>query len=255
MQFVHGDAAASLGSGVETIWRFSPRLHFAVERLAVTRARQTVVMSRSGVQRLRAYSERVVLGANWFDSDHFYVDAADRPEPVTIGWAGRFEPQKDPLKAIEVFASLVARGVAFQAWMAGAGTVEASVQRAIREARLETRVELLGPLVPPVLGQRLRSASVFLLTSICEGIPRAAIEALACGVPVVSTDAGDTRMLISNRLNGFIAEEGAAAELADLVVEAELLERGAAIAASVAHLEVRQVVPKLLEQLAAEAQP
>ncbi|MCD4701629.1 MAG: DUF3473 domain-containing protein, partial [Candidatus Aegiribacteria sp.] len=54
----------------------------------------------------------------------------------------------------------------------------------------------------------LPAFDVFLITSRTEGLPRALLESLAAGVPVVSTDVGGIHELIGEGRNGFLSDEG-----------------------------------------------
>jgi glycosyltransferase involved in cell wall biosynthesis len=249
IQFIHGDARRALEWRQETVWRFAPRAYEAVERLAVRHANKTVVMSRSGVRRLERQSPTVMLGANWFDGRYFHCNDRPAASASVIGWAGRLEPPKDPFSAVRVFSELHTRGVPFEAWIAGEGTLEREVRAAIARAGLERVVHMLGVLNPDELAGALRRSDAFLMTSLWEGMPRTLIEALACGVPVVSTAAGDVGAYIHDGENGFVTATRNAADLADAVLGAFELEPGCNIAATVSHLEVRRVVPELLAQL------
>jgi glycosyltransferase involved in cell wall biosynthesis len=250
-QFIHTEADVALRFNVETFWSHAPRLYFALERRAVRKAERTVVMSRSAVERLLRYSPSVVLGKNWFDREMFYCPDVSRSDSIpVIGWAGRLESGKDPLKAVRVFESLKQNGVGFQAWIAGSGSLEDAVATAIYDAGLAEDVQVLGLLSPAELGDRLRQTHVQLMTSLWEAIPRAAIEALACGVPVVATDVGEMRSLVSPGVNGFLSSSGDVQELADLVVDALAIRTGTRVADTVVDLEVVKVVSELFAAMA-----
>ncbi len=63
---------------------------------------------------------------------------------------------------------------------------------------------------------------VFLCTSISEGSPNTAMEALTCSVPVVGTSVGDLSDLITDGVNGFLTGEYTDSNSADAVVESSL---------------------------------
>jgi glycosyltransferase involved in cell wall biosynthesis len=250
VQFLHGDAYEALRHRTETFWRFAPRGYHLAEQIAVRRSARTIVMSSSALERIRRYADRSYLGQNWFDSTRFYPEPnGDSNGVLRIGWAGRLEPPKDPLLAIDAFGALRDAGVDFNAWIAGDGTLSRAVQDAIAGKRLQDRVTMLGALEPDSLAENLRSSDVFLMSSLWEGIPRGALEALGCGVPVVSTAVGEIGTLVRPQVSGFIAGTRSPSELAELLVQAARVPRGDPIRDTVRDLEVRQVVPALLEEL------
>jgi colanic acid/amylovoran biosynthesis glycosyltransferase len=65
-------------------------------------------------------------------------------------------------------------------------------------------VRLQGKASPARCREALRSAHVFLLSSVSEGISNAVLEAMACGLPVVSTDCGGMREAIRDGVEGFV---------------------------------------------------
>jgi glycosyltransferase involved in cell wall biosynthesis len=252
VQFIHLDAADALEHRTETFWRFLPRTHLRLERAVAARAATTIVFNRAAADRLASGTGRVGAGRNWFDPQTFAV-GADRDgssSSLRVAWVGRFEPQKDPLKAVQVLARLVEAGRPVTAWFAGAGTLEPELRAAVAAAGLGDRVEFTGVLEPPALAERFHASDVLVMTSLWEGFPRTMVEALACGVPVVSTAVGDTPAVVRDGENGFIAHTGSAAELADLVAQAGLLTERAGVAASVADLRGDLVVGEIFARIA-----
>jgi glycosyltransferase involved in cell wall biosynthesis len=93
------------------------------------------------------------------------------------------ERQKDPLLALKIIRALGARA---RLTMLGEGTLREEVQEQIAAMNLTDRVSLMGHVreIEPFLAQ----ADALLITSRYEGGPAVAVEALAAGLPVVSTD-------------------------------------------------------------------
>ena len=252
VQFIHDDALEAFSWRKETMWRFFPRVFQLFERRAVSTAERALVMRSSTLSRVGRHSSTAVMGANWYDARYFHTTgrrsrSGSRPR---IGWAGRFEPPKDPLTAVGVFAELRARGVEFEAWMAGAGTLSQDVRTAVDAAGLGGIVRLPGVLSPAELADEFRQSDLFLMTSRWEGIPRAAIEARACGVPVVSTAVGELPAMITDGVNGFVSSSRSVGDIAATVEQGLTLTPGESIAVTVADLEVGLIVPKLLNQVA-----
>ena len=77
------------------------------------------------------------------------------------------------------------------------------IERAIKERNLESHVVLAGNRsdVPDLLA----ASDAFLMSSISEGIPLTIIEAMAAGIPVVSTAVGGIPEMVQHDVNGFLA--------------------------------------------------
>lgn len=95
------------------------------------------------------------------------------------------------------------------------------------KARLLDRAAEFGLLPHGVsfLGRRddvpalLKQADIFMLTSAHEGFPNALIEAMAAGLPVIATPAGDSAGILQDGLTGFVVPHDDPQALADRLVE------------------------------------
>ncbi len=103
-------------------------------------------------------------------------------EQKTILWVGRFEKEKDPLSAIEIFAQ-VRKVIDAKLIMLGKGSLEGEL---VQQAK-GLPVEFPG-WQPPL--PYYATADVLLTTSQYEGFGAAMVEALAAGVPVVAPNVG-----------------------------------------------------------------
>lgn len=106
-------------------------------------------------------------------------------EPLHILWAGRLEPQKDVLLALKTIAALHARTSA-KLMILGSGSQRQYMLDTINNMGLHRIVEAPGHVAG--IDAWLKQADVLLVSSQFEGGPAVAVEALAHGVPVVSTD-------------------------------------------------------------------
>jgi glycosyltransferase involved in cell wall biosynthesis len=106
-----------------------------------------------------------------------------RDGALRILWIGRLEPQKDPNLALGVMAAIQAPA---RLTMLGDGTLLTTLQRRIAAMGLGDKVNLAG--YDTQIGSHLADADALLITSRYEGGPAVAVEALAQGVPVVSSD-------------------------------------------------------------------
>jgi glycosyltransferase involved in cell wall biosynthesis len=104
--------------------------------------------------------------------------------PVIIG-IGRLEQEKDFVTLIHAFAR-VQRSMLTRLLILGEGTQRATLHSLVRTLGLENRVSLPGFVRNPFA--YLSRASVFVLSSVAEALPGVLVQALACGVPIVSTN-------------------------------------------------------------------
>jgi glycosyltransferase involved in cell wall biosynthesis len=121
-----------------------------------------------------------------------------------ILFAGRLHPQKDPILLLRAFAQL--NRPQTHLLIVGEGELKEQIIAEIHALGLDGQVSLLGSVDQVRLAELHRLSAMFVLTSAYEGLPFAALEALASGSPVVTTDAGDTpRVLIPG--SGLVCQE------------------------------------------------
>lgn len=138
------------------------------------------------------------------------------PEDFLIIQVARLDSLKDHPTAIRAMRHVVKAMPHARLVLVGEGPERARIEPLIRELKLEGHVKLLGARrdVPRLLF----AADVFLLTSISEGIPLTIIEAMAAGLPVVSTDVGGVREILGDPPVGYLAPAGDDWKLAEGVI-------------------------------------
>ncbi len=154
-------------------------------------------------------ASKMVLIPNGFDLQAFKPDSDARrsvrqelgigDDSVLIGLIGRFDPMKDHATFLEAASLLTRRQPRVHFLLAGLGVdVENSeLSRMIRDNGLKTSVRLLGPRDDVA---RLNAALDIACSSSAfgEGFSNAIGEAMACGVPCVVTDVGDSAHIVGD---------------------------------------------------------
>jgi len=102
-------------------------------------------------------------------------------------------------------------------WIVGEGSERGFLQEKIRQLDLENCVYLLGFKTNPF--KYMAAADVFVLSSLTEGFGNVLVEAMACGVPVVSTDCpyGPSE-IIQDGVNGLLVSPADSRALATAIV-------------------------------------
>jgi teichuronic acid biosynthesis glycosyltransferase TuaC len=116
-----------------------------------------------------------------------------------------------PRKGHDVVIDAVARLPGVSLLIAGEGAERAALQAAIARHNASDRIRLLGAVPHGELPALIAAADVMALASASEGLANAWVEALACGTPVVITDAGGAGELVTGPAAGRIVPRDAAA--------------------------------------------
>ena len=114
--------------------------------------------------------------------------------------------QKGHAVLIEALPAVLARHPALRVWLAGHGPLENDLRRAVEARGLGAVVRFLGHRadVPDLLA----GADLFVLPSRFEGLPLAALEAMAAARPVVATRVGGTDEAVLDGVTGRLVEPG-----------------------------------------------
>ena len=126
------------------------------------------------------------------------------PAILTVG---ALIPRKGQALVIEALPDLP--GIDY--WLAGAGEYEGPYRALARRLGVDGRVRFLGPVANADLPQLYRAADAVVMPSASEGLANAWVEALACGTPIVISNAGGAAELVTSPVAGRIVERSPAA--------------------------------------------
>ena len=156
--------------------------------------------------------------------------------PLAVNVA-RLAAQKGQVLLLRAFAIAAERHPSVHLVIVGrGGDAEQAVRAEIQSLGLEERVTLLG--YTPHARHVLSHASVFVFTSLMEGLGTAVLEALAAGIPVVAFDIPPVREATDDGKAAHLVPQGNVAGIADGIVDAlngrlnEQVARGAEYIAS-----------------------
>lgn len=209
--------------------RVRDRLLPAIARGLYPRAAAVVASGQGVAIDLAALSPRVaarvrvlappVVGARLWEgaaapADHAWFEPGCPPVVVAVA---RLVLEKNLTTLLDAFASLLGRGRVVRLLMVGEGPERDSLEAHARSLHLtDDDVCLLG--ADPNPYRFVARAAVVALSSRVEGTPRALIEALALGVPVVSTDClSGPREILAGGQYGRLVPVGDSSALADAI--------------------------------------
>jgi glycosyltransferase involved in cell wall biosynthesis len=159
-----------------------------------------------------------------------------RSGPLKVVHVGALNGNKGQLRLI---TALTGSDLDIELWLVGAGPDRAALEAAAASVRPRLAVILKGQLVHAEVARLLLAADVYAHFSRSEGTPRAIAEAMACGLPVIATDVGLVRDIVSDGVDGLLltTEGEICATLEKLATDVALRERLGRAAAARARRE------------------
>jgi N-acetyl-alpha-D-glucosaminyl L-malate synthase BshA len=145
----------------------------------------------------------------------FRKNIASRGEKILVH-TSNFRPVKRVTDAIQIF-NIVQKEVPSKLVLVGDGPDRSECERLVRQLNLVDKVKFLGK--QDGLVEILSSSDIFLIPSQSESFGLAALEGMACGLPVVSSSVGGLPELIGHNESGFIAEIGDTDRMAKYVID------------------------------------
>lgn len=147
--------------------------------------------------------------------------ADDVPEPYKgerkkmVMSAARLKPQKNQKLLLNAFGEFSREFPDYELHLFGVGELEEALKRQAKELKIEDKVFFRG--FSSQVKEEIRDCAMFVLSSDYEGISNSMIEALAMGVPVISTDCpvGGSRAYIENNVSGILTPVGDVGALSD----------------------------------------
>ena len=227
-----GRAAALLAGVPVTVhtihgWSFNPTqpallraAYVSLERVAASFTDRLVAVSvtnrRVGIERRIGRPEKYVLLRSGIDAAEFRRPRVDRAtlrhelgfddSHTVVGSVACLKPQKAPLDFVRAAAAVYEQNHVFRFFIAGDGELRPRLEALIRELRLQDVVRLLG--WRRDVADLLHAMDIFLLTSLFEGLPRAVLQAMAAGVPVVATAVDGIPEVVEDGVSGLLVPAG-----------------------------------------------
>jgi glycosyltransferase involved in cell wall biosynthesis len=139
-------------------------------------------------------------------------------ESASILFLGRLGDRKGTYDLLLAVSRMVGRHPKLKLLLGGDGDIE-RVKIQIEQLGITPHVEVLGWVSGATKLELLQRAAIYALPSYAEGLPMSVLEAMATGMPVVSTPVGGIPEVITNDLEGYLVAPG------DVPALSEALER------------------------------
>lgn len=128
---------------------------------------------------------------------------------------GRLEPQKNHKLLLEAYKEVASEYEDYDLYLYGKGSLEPELRKISGQLGIADRVHFEG--FCSDVHEKILDAAAYVLSSDYEGISNSLLEAMAMGIPVISTDCpiGGSRMLIEHEKNGLLVPVGDKKALTD----------------------------------------
>lgn len=230
--FLHGHNMKDFyNKNTEVRWGKFPWLYFWLEKKLLPQANHTYIVREDAIEDYQKnYPRRkneISFLPTWADETIFHsMEKAKRislrdnllsnlnlssASPIFL-FVGRFEGQKDPLRLLSAFKLMRSQYPEAALILIGEGSLKEDMKYFVRQNTLSDAVRFLPPMSQQDIGQWMNAVDALCLSSAFEGMPRVVVEALHCGLPVISTSVGEAGRLIGDSRGGrLVTEDGAEA--------------------------------------------
>lgn len=177
----------------------STKIALSLSRFLSKQPKAIIYCAHSSLQQHQAFgfnSSNSYVIANGVYLDKFQPNP-ELHDPIVIGFAGRYHTAKGYPYLFETMGLLKNENIIFKIAGSGASLNNMEVKALFEQYQLDSqKVQLLAQVSDmPTFYQ---SIDVFLMTSITEGFPNVLVEAMASGLPCISTDVGDAKYIVQD---------------------------------------------------------
>lgn len=162
--------------------------------IAISSENQRLIAEYYGIK-----MDSIEVVSNPVITEKFYHNHYDS-ENITLITVGRLSKEKNQGLLIQVLAELVKEFPQIKLKIVGDGKEREVLQKKAIDLDLQSNIEFIGNV--PDVENYLCDADIFVLSSLYEGVPLSILEAMAAGLPVVSTDVGGIKDVVTD--NGIL---------------------------------------------------
>ena len=144
--------------------------------------------------------------------DELRSSLSPQGEPLLVH-VSNFRPVKRPIDCVEILARVVKKGINTRLVMVGDGSERTNVEHRARCLGVYDKCVFVGK--QPKIVDYLSAADVLLLPSEQESFGLAALEAMACEVPVIASRVGGVPEVVTDGETGFLSEVGDVEKMAE----------------------------------------
>ena len=145
------------------------------------------------------------------------IEKKDHSEKLIVISTGRLEYVKGFIFALLAVKNLIEEGFELEYRIVGYGKEMENLRFYVNRLGIESHVKLLGGKKPEEVVQEVQMSDVYLSSSLSEGISNAVLEAMALGIPVISTDVGGMSEVVKDKITGILINPYSSSEICEAI--------------------------------------
>lgn len=181
-----------------------------------------VVANSEGLRELALKTnpnQEIAVIRNGVDTEQFRPDETRRDPSIFVVTSGatRVTARKGLRYLVEAVAMLAPQYPELRLDILGDGDEKETLEALVAERKIDNVVRFLGRIPREETYRYYQRADLFVLPSANEGMSNAMLEALASGLPIITTDTGGTKELVEDGVNGLIVRMKDAHDIAEKI--------------------------------------
>jgi len=185
---------------VKSLWK--KKIIYLIEKVVYSTADKIILSSKASKNfvesRFRIDSSKIKIIPNYIDTELF-SPLAVKKEKGRVVFVGRLTAEKNLFNLAQAIKNLPLNFV-----IVGDGPLKEKLKEFLKNNRVKT--EFKGRIPNSQLPKELNKSEIFILPSFSEGCPKALLEAMSCGLPVIGTNVEGIREIIVHKKNGYLCE-------------------------------------------------
>jgi len=177
-----------------------------------------VVSNSEGLKKLALKTnsnQKIEIIYNGIDTSKFKSnDEKDEKEFIITPGASRITDRKGLNYLIEAIAKLTPKYPQIKLKIMGDGNARVALEKQVEKLNISDKTEFLGRIPREKTTSYYQESSLFVLPSLNKGMSNAMLEALASGLPIITTNTGGAEELVSNEKNGYLIKMKNSADIA-----------------------------------------
>lgn len=193
---------------------------FPIEKKLLDRADMISAVANSVASELKEYGitkDKVKIIKNGVDSKTFFPISVKKPKEKYILYTGRLGRRKGLFDLIECASILVKKYPDISFKIPGKGELLHELKKEVANKGLEKNFNFLGFVSKEKLIDLYQNATVYVFPSHYEGLPTVLLEAMACGVAVVTTAVSGSIDVVNHGYNGLLIPPKSPEEMAKAI--------------------------------------